>query len=78
MNEEMRDVQMHPNNFKTKGLMQTDLIHNPTITFLQCLGWKDRLSEDQAEQGAKDNESITPKVKSNKISCTARNKNCPI
>jgi len=43
--------------------MQTDLTHNPTITFLQCLGRKDRLSEDQAEQGAKyDEQSITPKV----------------
>jgi hypothetical protein len=44
--------------------MQTDLTHNPTITFLQCLGRKDRLLEDRAEQGAKDEEqSIAPKSK---------------
>jgi hypothetical protein len=59
--------------------MQNNLTHNPTITFLQCLGRKERLSKDQAEQGAKDDEkSINPKVKSHEISCTARNKNCPI
>jgi len=68
-----------PKQFWNNGLMQTDLTHNPTITFLQCLGRNDRLLEDQAEKGAKDNEqSIILKVKSHKISCTARNKNCPI
>ena len=59
--------------------MQTDLTHNRTITFLQCLGRNDRLSEDQAEKGAKDNEqSIITKVNSHEILCTARNTNCPI